>query len=114
MTMQDDTRRDPEAFLRTLRRAEERERRGKLKIFFGMCAGVGKTYEMLQAAHEARKKGHNVAIGVVETHGRRETEALVSDLPLIPRKRVDYRGALLEEMDIDAILALKPDLVLVD
>ncbi len=109
-----ETGRDPEAFLRTLKRVEEKEAQGKLRIFFGMCAGVGKTYEMLQAAHEAKKKGVNVAIGYVETHGRRETEALLKGLPLIPRKKVDYRGTELEEMDIDAILALKPALVLVD
>ncbi len=110
----DDIRRDPEAFLRSLKRAEEKERKGKLRIFFGMCAGVGKTYEMLQAAHEARKKGANIVIGYVETHGRRETEALVENLPLVPRKSVEYRGTALSEMDLDAILALKPDIVLVD
>src|SRR5512140_1639682 len=110
----EETRRDPEAFLQTLRRVEEKETQGKLKIFFGMCAGVGKTFEMLQAAQEAKKKGVYVVVGYVETHGRSDTEALLKDLPIIPRKKVDYRGTVLEEMDIDAILALKPALVQVD
>jgi two-component system sensor histidine kinase KdpD len=114
MLSQEETRRDPEAFLRTLKRVEEKERRGKLRIFFGMCAGVGKTYEMLQAAHQAKKSGSDVLVGYVETHGRRETEALLTDLAIIPRKKVDYRGTVLEEMDIDAILARRPALVLVD
>src|SRR5512137_2059478 len=104
---------DPEALLRTLKRAEEKEGRGKLKIFFGMCAGVGKTYEMLQAAHEARKKGVDVVIGFVETHGRAETNALLAGLDILPRRISDYRGAALEEMDIDAVLARKPALALV-
>jgi len=114
MLSSDQTRRDPEAFLRTLKRVEEKEMRGKLRIFFGMCAGVGKTYEMLQAALEAKKKGVTVVAGYVETHGRRDTEALLKDLPVIPRKKVEYRGTVLEEIDVDAILALKPALVLVD
>jgi two-component system sensor histidine kinase KdpD len=114
MTPEEEIRRDPEAFLRSLKRAEEKEKEGKLRIFFGMCAGVGKTYAMLQAAQEARKKGVNVFIGYMETHGRRETEALLEHLPLVPRKSVEYRGTSLPEMDIDAILALRPELVLVD
>lgn len=114
MLSPDETHRDPEAFLRTLKRVEEKEKRGKLRIFFGMCAGVGKTYEMLQAAHEAKKKGIHLVVGYVETHGRRETEALLQDLPVLPRKQIDYRGTVLEEMDTDAILALKPGLALVD
>lgn len=105
---------DPDALLRSLKRAEEKEGKGTLKIFFGMSAGVGKTYEMLQAGHEAKKKGIDVVIGYVETHGRMETEALVPGLPVIPRLKVDYRRATLEEMDLDAILARKPRLVLVD
>jgi two-component system sensor histidine kinase KdpD len=114
MSTRDETRLDPEALLRSLKRAEEKEGKGKLKIFFGMCAGVGKTYEMLQAGQEARKKGIEIVIGYVETHGRPETEALVSGLTVIPRKRIDYRGVSLEEMDLDAILLRKPRLVLVD
>ncbi len=114
MATRDETRLDPEQLLRSLKRAEEKEGRGKLKIFFGMCAGVGKTYEMLQAGQEAKKKGTDIVIGYVETHGRAETEALVSGLTIIPRKKIDYRGVSLEEMDLDAILELKPRLVLVD
>jgi two-component system sensor histidine kinase KdpD len=114
MTPDGQNRPDPEALLRTLKRAEAKEGRGKLKIFFGMCAGVGKTYEMLQAAHEARKKNVDVVIGFVETHGRTETEALVAGLTVIPRNKIEYRGTAIEEMDIDAVLARKPALALVD
>ena len=105
---------DPETLLRLLRKEEEKERRGKLKIFFGMCAGVGKTYDMLKDAHEAQSKGVNVVIGYVETHKRPETEALQAGIPTIPRKTLEYRGTALEEMDLDAVLARKPKLVLVD
>ncbi len=105
---------DPEALLRLLRKEEEKERRGKLKIFFGMCAGVGKTYDMLKDAHEAQTKGVDVVIGYVETHKRPETEALLAGIPAIPRKALEYRGTSLEEMDLDAVLARKPKLVLVD
>lgn len=114
MTSRDETRLDPETLLRSLKRAEEKEGKGKLKIFFGMCAGVGKTYEMLQAGQEAKKKGIDIVIGFIETHGRAETEALVNGLTVIPRKKIDYRGVSLEEMDLDATLARKPRLVLVD
>jgi two-component system sensor histidine kinase KdpD len=114
MPTRDETRLDPETLLRSLKRAEEKEGKGRLKIFFGMCAGVGKTYEMLQAGQEAKKKGIDIVIGYVETHGRAETEALVAGLTIIPRKKIDYRGVLLEEMDLDAILESKPRLVLVD
>jgi two-component system sensor histidine kinase KdpD len=105
---------DPDALLHALRKEEEAEARAKLKIFFGMCAGVGKTYEMLKAAHEAKAKGIDVVIGYVETHGRPETEALTQNLSSIPRKPFAYRGTTLDEMDLDAILARKPRLVLVD
>ncbi len=105
---------DPDALLQLLKMEEERQKKGKLKIFFGMCAGVGKTYDMLLAAQEARKKGIDIVVGYVETHGRSETEARLEGLPLIPRKTTEYRGTLLEEMDLDAILARKPALALVD
>src|ERR1700690_523293 len=114
MSKQYNIRLNPEVLLRSLKRAEGREGKGHLKIFFGMCAGVGKTYEMLQAAQEAKKKAIDVVIGFVETHGRKETEALLGDLFIVPRKKVEYHGAVLEEMDLDAILARKPALVLVD
>jgi two-component system sensor histidine kinase KdpD len=108
------TRPDPEVLLRTIQREHDKEGKGALKIFFGMCAGVGKTYEMLQAAQEAKKNGTDVVIGYVETHRRAETEALVKGLPVVPRKTLEYRGTSMEEMDLDAILARKPALVLVD
>ncbi len=105
---------DPDALLQSLKRNEADGQKGSLKIFFGMCAGVGKTYDMLTAAREVRSKGVDVVIGYVETHGRRETEDLLAGLPSIPRRTVEYRGAVFSEMDIDAILARKPSLVLVD
>ncbi|HLP16141.1 MAG TPA: sensor histidine kinase KdpD [Bacteroidota bacterium] len=110
----DHERPDPDALLQRINREAEKERKGKLKIFLGMCAGTGKTYEMLKAAHELVNKQIDVVIGYVETHGRRETEALATGLPLIPRKRQEYRGAPLEEMDLDAIIARRPTVVLVD
>jgi two-component system sensor histidine kinase KdpD len=88
--------------------------RGKLKIFLGYIAGVGKTYEMLQAAHLRKNEGIDVKIGYIETHGRPETEALVEGLPLIPRKMVSYRNVTIPEMDLDAVLMARPNLVLVD
>ena len=91
-----------------------REKRGKLKIFLGAAPGVGKTYEMLQNAQSQKKQGIDVVVGLVETHGRRETESLISRLEIIPRQRLIYKGRLLEEMDLDAILKRAPQLVLVD
>ena len=92
----------------------EREGRGRLKIFLGAAPGVGKTYEMLISGRARQADGIDVVIGVVETHGRRETEALVDGFEIIPRKKIDYRGQQIEEMDLDAILARRPALVLVD
>jgi len=105
---------DPDDLLQSLKRDEEREKKGKLKIFLGMCAGVGKTYEMLKAGHEACSKGISSLVGYVETHGRSETEQLLAGLEILPRRTVTYRGTILQEVDIDAILARKPALVLVD
>ena len=107
---------DPDALLAAVQREESRQQRGrgKLKIFFGATAGVGKTYAMLEAAHQVNEKGVDVVVGYVETHKRAETEALLATLEIIPRKQVEYRGTTLEEMDLDAILARKPELVLVD
>ena len=105
---------DPDQLLHSLRREEERGRRGKLKVFLGMCAGVGKTYDMLKAAHQAKAKGLDVLVGIVETHGRRETEELLEGLEILPRRTVEYRGTHLQEMDVDAILHRHPSLVLVD
>ena len=102
----------PDALLEAARREEGRV--GRLRIFVGAAPGVGKTYEMLQAALARMKDGYDVAIGVVETHGRRETEALVTGLEVIPRRRMEYKGQWLEEMDLDAIIARRPQIVLVD
>lgn len=92
----------------------ERSRRGKFKIYIGMIAGVGKTYRMLQDAHEMQANGVDVRIGYVETHGRSATEALLAGLPVISRKKIFYKGKEVEEMDLDAILRLRPELVVVD
>jgi len=105
---------NPDALLAEIQREERAAKRGKLKIFFGMSPGVGKTYAMLEAAQARRREGVDVVVGIVETHGRPETYALLAGLPIITRKRIEYRGVTLEEMDIDAILARRPQVVLVD
>ena len=105
---------DPEALLAAVQQEERSRRRGKLKIFFGYAAGVGKTYAMLESARQRKAEGVDVVVGYVETHGRKETEALLEGLEVIPRRRVPYRHVILEEMDLDAILARRPELVLVD
>ncbi|WP_334167120.1 sensor protein KdpD [Phocaeicola paurosaccharolyticus] len=92
----------------------KRSQRGVFKIYIGMIAGVGKTYRMLQEAHEMLDNGIDVQIGYVETHGRADTEAQLDGLPVIPRKIIFYKGKELEEMDVDAILQLRPELVIVD
>lgn len=92
----------------------KRSQRGVFKIYIGMIAGVGKTYKMLQEAHEMLDNGIDVQIGYVETHGRAGTEAQLEGLPVIPRKKIFYKGKELEEMDLDAILQLHPELVIVD
>jgi two-component system sensor histidine kinase KdpD len=101
---------DPEAILEKLHKAA----RGKLTVFLGAAAGVGKTYTMLEAAHERLRNGSDVVIGWVETHGRQETELLAASLPRIPAKILEYRGREMAEMDIDAVIARRPELVLVD
>jgi len=88
--------------------------RGKLKIYIGMSAGVGKTYRMLQEAHRRLDNGENIRIAYIETHGRKETEALIAGLPIIPRRDVFYKGKRLEELDVQAVLLLHPDVVVVD
>jgi two-component system, OmpR family, sensor histidine kinase KdpD len=105
---------DPESLLARLKEQEARERRGKLKVFFGAAAGVGKTYAMLEAAREQRADGVDVLVGCVETHGRAETEALLDGLPILPPRVVAYRGTTLREFDLDAALARRPALILVD
>jgi two-component system sensor histidine kinase KdpD len=107
-----DQRPSPEALLAQAQREDGAT--GKLKIFIGAAPGVGKTYKMLEEARAKRKDGVDVVVGVAETHGRAETEALLAGLETIPRRRVEYRGRTLEEMDIDAIVARRPQLVLVD
>ena len=107
-----DQRPSPDALLEAARREEGRT--GKLKIFVGAAPGVGKTFEMLQAARAKQKEGVDLVVGVVETHGRKETQVLLDGLEVILRKRIDYRGQTLDEMDIDAIIARRPQLALVD
>src|ERR1700742_1468942 len=102
----------PEALLETVRR--ENSEAGRLKIFVGAAPGVGKTYEMLQSAHARQKAGVDVVVGLVETHGRAETEALLQGLEVIPRKRLVYKDQSIEELDLDALLARRPQLALVD
>lgn len=99
-----------DSFLRMIRRA----RRGRLKIYLGYGAGVGKTWQMLEEAHRLKKEGIDVVVGLVETHGRQETAALVNGLEVIPRHRYEYRSITVEEMDVEAILARKPQVALVD
>jgi two-component system sensor histidine kinase KdpD len=99
-----------EALLAKLEQAEH----SRLRIYIGAAPGVGKTFEMLGDAHLLRKQGYDVAIGFVETYGRADTEAKIGDLEVIPRKKIEYRGIVLEEMDVDAIIARKPEICIVD
>jgi len=110
----DDQRPDPDALLEQLRQEEEQATRGKLRIYFGSSAGVGKTYAMLQAARKLLSEGREVLVGVVETHGRSETLALTEGLEVLPPRQIDYRGRSLPEFDLDAALARRPSLILVD
>ncbi|WP_395739587.1 DUF4118 domain-containing protein [Prosthecobacter sp.] len=112
--MKDDYRPDPDALLAEMQRDEARVKQGRLFIFLGMCPGVGKTYAMLQAAQQRVKEGVVVLAGIVETHGRHETASLLEGLRVLPRKKVEHRGFMLEEFDIDAVLQQRPELVLVD
>lgn len=105
---------NPDELLAALAKEEEKNKRGKLKIFFGMCAGVGKTYTMLQAAHDEKKKGNDIIIGYVETHKRKETEALVNGFEIIPCKSIEYKSTSVQEMDVYAIISRNPQIVLVD
>jgi two-component system, OmpR family, sensor histidine kinase KdpD len=105
---------DPDELLASLQNEEEKSKRGKLKIFFGMCAGVGKTYTMLRTAHTEKIKGNEIIIGYIETHNRKETAKLVEGFELVPRKTYEYKATQLQEMDLDVILNRKPQIVLVD
>lgn len=100
----------PEQFLALLRE----QQRGRLKVYLGFAPGVGKTYEMLQEGQRLKKQGVDVVIGIVETHGRADTAAMLGDLEQIPRRKVEYRGVVLEEMDLDAVLRRRPTVALVD
>ncbi|MFO0964890.1 MAG: universal stress protein [Gemmataceae bacterium] len=100
----------PERFLAMIRQ----QQRGRLKIYLGFAAGVGKTYEMLQEGHRLKRQGVDVIIGLVETHGRAETIAQIGDLEQAPRRKIEYHGVVLEEMDLDAILARRPNVALID
>ena len=108
--MNDDGRNEPEDFLDRVPQSSK----GRLKVYLGGAAGVGKTYRMLEEAHQLRQQGQDVVIGLVETHGRVETAARVGDLELVPLREIPYRGVTLEEMDVDAILARKPEIAIVD
>ena len=108
--MPGDIQNDTEQFLHL----NPKKGKGKFKIYIGMSAGVGKTYRMLQEAHSLLQNGVNIKIGFVETHGRKETQALIEGLPVIPRREVFYKGKRLEELDVQAILLLHPGVVIID
>lgn len=105
---------DPDELLKAIQKEENQNNTGKLKIFFGMSAGVGKTYGMLQEAQARLKEGVDIVVGTINTHGRKETEALLQGMPMVPEKWVNYKETVFEEMDLEAILQLKPSIVLVD
>src|SRR5215475_12387603 len=109
-----DTRPDPDILLARVQKEETHQARGKLKIFFGAMAGVGKTYAMLEAAHARRAEGVDVVVGWVDTHSRAETEMLLQGLEILPRRPVAYRGTTLQDFDLDAALGRHPTLILVD
>jgi two-component system sensor histidine kinase KdpD len=109
-----DNRPDPDALLARMQEEETHQGRGKLKIFFGATAGVGKTYAMLEAAHARRTEGVDVVVGWIDTHGRAETEALLAGLEVLPRHAVAYRGTTVDAFDLDAALQRHPALILVD
>ncbi|HWD37608.1 MAG TPA: sensor histidine kinase KdpD [Fimbriimonas sp.] len=104
---------DPDALLKRLQQ-EEKPNQGRLKVFLGASAGVGKTYAMLAEAHQLLERGVDVVIGLIETHGRKETDALVRDLPKIPTRPITYRAVTLQEFDLDAVLVRRPEIVLID
>jgi two-component system, OmpR family, sensor histidine kinase KdpD len=114
MNNPEDNRPNPDELLASLKDEEEKSKRGKLKIFFGMCAGVGKTYNMLKAAQTEKSKGIDIIIGYVETHNRIETAELVEGFELIPRKNFAYKTTTVQDMDLDAIITRKPQIVIVD
>lgn len=112
--MAEETQRNPDLLLAEINKAEARQSRGQLKVFLGMSPGVGKTYALLEAAHRELKAGRDIVIGYVETHGRKETDALAAGLQAVPRRNVEYRGVTLGEFDLDATLARRPQIAIVD
>ena len=112
--MDTEKRPDPNELLNEINGSEQEAKRGKLKIYLGMCAGVGKTFTMLQDISQANGRGKNILIGYVETHGRAETEFLLFYLPQLERKKIEYKGIQHEELDIDEIIKRKPDIVVID
>lgn len=114
MKQLEDTRPDPDRILRDISKIESKDKKGKLKIFFGYAAGVGKTYAMLEDAHEALDAGKDIVIGYIEPHTRPETMRLLEGLELLPNKEISYKGITLKEFNIDAALKRNPDLILVD
>ena len=107
-------RQDPDLLLRAIRQDEAGEAQGKLKIFFGYAAGTGKTYAMLQAAHQARERGVDVVAGYIEPHARPQTTALLSGLEQLPARQIQHGGITLREFDLDGALQRRPQLILVD
>src|SRR5438552_16015075 len=110
MNAADEPRGRPEQFLALIRA----QQRGRLKVYLGFAAGVGKTYEMLQEGQRLKRQGVDVVVGVVETHGRADTADQVGELEQVPRRRIEYKGVVLEAMDLDAALARRPTVALVD
>src|ERR1700733_13049752 len=114
MVTSNEQRPDPDLLLAKVKRQEAEGRRGKLRIYFGSSAGVGKTYSMLVAAHKLKAEGLNLVIVVIETHGRAETASLLAGLEILPPKLMSYRGKDMSEFDLDAALKRRPSLILVD
>jgi two-component system, OmpR family, sensor histidine kinase KdpD len=112
--MADELQKNPDLLLAAIQKEESKRERGQLKVFLGMCPGVGKTYAMLEAAQREVKAKRDMVVGYLETHGRAETDALAQGIPIVPRRTMDYRGVSLTEMNLDAVLARHPQLALVD
>src|SRR3990172_6598148 len=112
--MMEERRPSPDLLLEQVQQEEERKHEGKLKVFFGAAPGVGKTYAMLEAARQKRPDWAGVVVGIAETHGRSDTEALLEGFEILPRRPIEYRGTTLKEFDLDAALVSKPDIILVD
>src|SRR4030043_852039 len=114
MKAQENIRPDPDELLASIKLEEDQSNKGKLKIFFGMCAGVGKTFSMLESAHINKSNGKDIVIGYVETHNRPDTNGLLRGFEIIPRKVVEYKATKLEDADPEAIITRKPEIVIID